>query len=126
MNDDLVKRLRVITGFILFETRDRIAASACISEEAAARIEELEVKLAEAVGALEWFASPAFVSVGEPRDCIQRGIYKANDTLARLEAYTKDSIQENSKGFDEYGHYGENNGPVGNPMSSPSDKDYEV
>ena len=31
-----------------------------------------------------------------------------------------------SKGFDEYGYYGENNGPVGNPMSSPSDKDYEV
>ena len=48
------------------------------------------------------------------------------DTLARLEAYTKDSTQENSRGFDEYGNYGENNGPVGNSMSGPGDKDYEV
>jgi ABC-type Na+ transport system ATPase subunit NatA len=49
MSDDLVKRLRMVTGFIRFETGDRVAASACLSEEAAYRIEELEVKLAKAV-----------------------------------------------------------------------------
>lgn len=41
MSDDLVKRLRMVTGFIRFETGD----SACLSEEAADRIEELEAKL---------------------------------------------------------------------------------
>jgi len=44
----------------------------------------------------------------------------------KAEAKLKESVEaENSKGFDEYGFYGENNPPVG-PMSSPSDKDYEV
>ena len=52
MSNDLVKRLRMVTGFIRFETGDRIAASACLSEEAADRIEELETKLAKAVEAL--------------------------------------------------------------------------
>ena len=122
MSDDLVKRHRDECEF-KFAPLD---VCDCVEKNMADRIKELEANLAEAVGALEWFASPAFVSVGEPRDCIQRGIYKANDTLARLEAYTKDSAQENSRGFDEYGHYGENNGPVGNSMSSPGDKDYEV
>jgi hypothetical protein len=42
MNDEeLIKRLRMVTGFIRFETGDRIAASACLSEEAAERIEAL-------------------------------------------------------------------------------------
>jgi hypothetical protein len=45
MTGDLVKRLRMVTGFIRFETGDRIAASACLSDEAADRIEELEAKL---------------------------------------------------------------------------------
>jgi len=45
--------------------------------------------------------------------------------LSNAEKPTED-VEAGSKGFDEYGHYGENNGPVGNPMSSPSDKDYEV
>ena len=49
MSDDLVKRLRMVTGFIRFETGDRIAASACLSEEAADHIEELEVKLVETI-----------------------------------------------------------------------------
>jgi hypothetical protein len=52
MSDDLVKRLRVVTGFIRFETGDRVAASVCLSEEAADRIEALEAKLAAAV---DWF-----------------------------------------------------------------------
>jgi hypothetical protein len=43
MTDDkeLIARLRMVTGFIRFETGDRIAASACLSEEAADRIEQL-------------------------------------------------------------------------------------
>ena len=45
MSDDLVKRLRVVTGFIRFETGDRVAASACLSEEAADRIEALTEQL---------------------------------------------------------------------------------
>ena len=45
MSDDLVKRLRAVTGFIRFETSDRVAAAACLSEEAADRIEELESEL---------------------------------------------------------------------------------
>jgi MoaA/NifB/PqqE/SkfB family radical SAM enzyme len=49
MSDDLVKRLRMVTGFIRFETGDRIAASVCLSEEAADRIEELEAKLVRSV-----------------------------------------------------------------------------
>ncbi len=40
-DETLVKRLRMVTGFIRFETGDRIAASACLSEEAADRIEAL-------------------------------------------------------------------------------------
>jgi len=48
-DDNLVKRLRMVTGFIRFETGD----SACLSEEAADRIEELEAKLAKAVDAIE-------------------------------------------------------------------------
>jgi hypothetical protein len=55
MSDDLVKRLRIVTGFIRFETGDRIAASACLSEEAAYRIEELEAKLAKAVDTLMFY-----------------------------------------------------------------------
>jgi transcription antitermination factor NusG len=66
MSDDLVKRLRMVTGFIRFETGDRIAASACLSEEAADHIEqlaaineELEAKLSKAVVALEvWCGNP--------------------------------------------------------------------
>jgi hypothetical protein len=45
MSDDLVKRLRVVTGFIRFETGDRVAASVCLSEEAADRIEALTAKV---------------------------------------------------------------------------------
>jgi hypothetical protein len=40
-DEELIKRLRMVTGFIRFETGDRIAASACLSEEAADRIEQL-------------------------------------------------------------------------------------
>jgi hypothetical protein len=53
MSDDLVKRLRMVTGFIRFETGDRVAASACLSEEAACRIEKLEAKLEKAVEFIE-------------------------------------------------------------------------
>ena len=45
--------------------------------------------------------------------------------LGNAEKPTETSVVR-SKGFDEYGYYGENNGPVSSPMSSPSDKDYEV
>ena len=51
MSDDLVKRLRMVTGFIRFETGD---ASTCLSEEAADRIDELEAKLAKAVDVIDW------------------------------------------------------------------------
>jgi len=44
-DEELVKRLRVVTGFIRFETSDRVAASACLSEEAADRIEALTEQL---------------------------------------------------------------------------------
>lgn len=40
-DEELVKRLRMVTGFIRFETGDRVAASICLSEEAADRIEQL-------------------------------------------------------------------------------------
>ena len=42
---DLINKLRAVTGFIRFETGDRVAAAACLSEEAADRIEELEAAL---------------------------------------------------------------------------------
>jgi hypothetical protein len=48
MSDDLVKRLRMVTGFIRFETGD----SACLSEEAADRIEAQDVAIAELVEGL--------------------------------------------------------------------------
>ena len=53
MSDDLVKRLRMVTGFIRFETGDRVVASACLSEEAADRIEELEKTCEAEKNALE-------------------------------------------------------------------------
>jgi hypothetical protein len=46
--------------------------------------EAAEVQLAQAVEALQWFSSPAFVQGLTPMDCIQRGIYKANATLAKI------------------------------------------
>ena len=59
-DEELISRLRIVTGFIRFETGDRIAASACLSEEAADRIEQLAVtnealtaKLAKAVDAAD-------------------------------------------------------------------------
>ena len=54
MTDDLVKRLRMVTGFIRFETGDRIAASACLSEEAADRIEQLAAINEELEAAVDW------------------------------------------------------------------------
>jgi len=38
---DIVDRLRMVPGFVRFETGDRIAAAACLSEEAADVIEHL-------------------------------------------------------------------------------------
>lgn len=43
---DLVQRLRTVTGFIRFETGDRVLAAGSISEEAADRIEALEKEVA--------------------------------------------------------------------------------
>jgi hypothetical protein len=63
MTDDLVKRLRMVTGFIRFETGDRIAASACLSEEAADRIQELEVRLAKVEAVLELYQELDAISV---------------------------------------------------------------
>jgi hypothetical protein len=37
--DRLIEKLRIVTGFIRFETGDRIAAASCLSEEAADAIE---------------------------------------------------------------------------------------
>ena len=51
MSDDLVKQLRMVTGFIRYETGDRVTATSCLSEEAADYIEELETKLVKAVQA---------------------------------------------------------------------------
>jgi len=53
-------------------------------------------------------------------------IQDALDMILSNAEKPKEASGAGLKGFDEYGYYGENNGPVGNPMSSPSDKDYEV
>jgi len=45
------------------------------------------------------------------------------DSLA-AEGQAFDAYEEQKEPFSEYGHYGENNPPVG--MSRPIDKDYEV
>ena len=91
MSDDLVKRLRMVTGFIRFETGDRIAASACLSEQAADRIEELEAKLAKAVEALERIASGEFsgrmLTSMPPQDA---AAYFARTTLAKLKEEVRD------------------------------------
>ena len=42
---------------------------------------------------------------------------------AGYKARVLDELVEKGQDFDEYGHYGENNGPVG--MSNPGDRDYE-
>ncbi|KZY52606.1 hypothetical protein A3734_18455 [Sulfitobacter sp. HI0054] len=44
------ERLRAVTSFYRFETGDRVAASACLSEEAADRIDALE----KALQRVEW------------------------------------------------------------------------
>lgn len=88
MSDDLIKRLRVVTGFIRFETEDRIAASACLSEEAAARIEELEAKLAKAVEALKIISGKSMDECG--RYYTNRSsIRTARNTLAELKRETE-------------------------------------
>ena len=42
---DIVQRLREVTGFVRFETNDRVAAAASLSEEAACEIERLRSSL---------------------------------------------------------------------------------
>lgn len=51
---ELIARLRMVTGFIRFETGDRVAAAACLSEEAADRIEALAARVAVLEEALLW------------------------------------------------------------------------
>ena len=53
-DEELIARLRMVTGFIRFETGDRVAASICLSEEAADRIEQLAKERDEA---LEWLSA---------------------------------------------------------------------
>jgi len=106
MSDDLVKRLREAEDESFVET---------LHGKAADRIEELEAKLAKAVGALERIQDGSYGKLAAI----------ARATLAELKDHTKDSTQENSKGFDGYRNYRENNPPVG-PMSNPGDKNYEV
>ena len=50
---DLVKRLRLVTGFIRFETGDRIAAAACLSEEAADALTAQAAEIERLRGAVE-------------------------------------------------------------------------
>ena len=84
MSDDLVKRLRMVTGFIRFETGDRIAASACLSEEAAGRIEELEAKLAKAVDVIAWALS-AWDDHNKYGDAMQGDwVYDARAAIAEI------------------------------------------
>jgi hypothetical protein len=45
----LVERLRAVTGFIRFETNDRVLAASCLSEEAAECIESLSTQLTTAL-----------------------------------------------------------------------------
>ena len=85
MSDDLVKRLRMVTGFIRFETGD----SACLSEEAADRIEELERKLAKAVLALDeaiYLLDPEIDGIAHRDEDIVKGtrLYPIVTTLAEL------------------------------------------
>ena len=44
MRHTVVERLRDVTGFIRFETGDRVRASACLAEEAADLIEALQAE----------------------------------------------------------------------------------
>lgn len=43
---DITERLREVTAFLRFETGDRVAAAASLSEEAANEIERLRARLA--------------------------------------------------------------------------------
>ena len=104
-SDDLVKQLRMVTGFIRFETGGRIAASACLSEEAAARIEqlaatndELEAKLAKAVTSLQHIAANKITDeltviewdTHDTFTVLDTCISKARTTLAELKGYSDD------------------------------------
>jgi hypothetical protein len=51
---DLIKRLRDVTGFVRFETGDRVRASACLSEEAADILEAKDAEIARLRKALVW------------------------------------------------------------------------
>jgi hypothetical protein len=82
MSDDLVKRLRVVTGFIRFETGDRVAASACLSEEAADRIEALTELLEAARAAADEAEAYAEELAGDQVD-LCRQLIAAEDKLAK-------------------------------------------
>jgi len=92
MSNDLVKRLRMVTGFIRFETGDRIAASACLSEEAADRIEELETQLAQAV------VEPMEVWCGNPRNMRDEDLEFFGLERSRV-GDTQDERREDESGY---------------------------
>ncbi|MBQ0802967.1 MAG: hypothetical protein KBT76_14645 [Sulfitobacter litoralis] len=56
MTDTIQDRLRGVTAFFRFETGDRVAASASLSEEAAAHIDAQDAKIKALVEALGHYA----------------------------------------------------------------------
>ena len=85
-NEELVKRLRVVTGFIRFETGDRVAASACLSEEAADRIEALEQHVADLLVDL-----PCGCGYDNPTDVCMKHLPLVRKLTEQLEAARADA-----------------------------------
>jgi len=118
MSDNLVKEARKHAQHHAdgtpWDEADRLLA------EMADRIEELEAALKTLADDRNWFD---LYEDGQKYPA-WRGPTENPEELARA-ALEEKPAKGDRKGFDEYGFYGENNPPVG-PMSSPSDKDYEV
>lgn len=61
----VVDRLRIVTGFIRFETGSRVTAAMSVSEEAACLIETLSARVAELEAAIRPFADCIFNDNGD-------------------------------------------------------------
>jgi transposase len=91
MTDDLVKRLTIKAGVMEMGEKIDWGSDTSLMREAAARIEELEQKLARAAKALERIASGEFsgrmLTSMPPQDAAQ---YFARTALAELEGEIDD------------------------------------
>jgi hypothetical protein len=95
----LIARLRMVTGFIRFETGDRVAAAACLSEEAADRIEALIEESGRRL-ALARSEGVARVEQFERNEALTEQLSVARQDAKEAEAYAEE-LERAQKGWQE-------------------------